>query len=1260
MNKLFTKVAALTLGVAMAAGVGVALGSAKASEAKAADDVVITFPGSPSKYTNSYTDSFSISSGDVSFTFANWNNGLESNAWTAIRGVRKNTAWTGTITSGIISSKVESIVINVTQGSSNLTETKLEVASDSGFTTNVQTISLTADATTGEKTYTVTNTVENSYYRITHTASSASGNGGLRIDRVTVNYESATPTTQYTVTDSVENGSVSPSKVSEGATLTATITPDTGYVLPETVSVTMGGTAATHTYQNGVVTVENVTGDIVISGLCVAMPSPEHAGTLEDPYTVEDAYRAIDKGTGLANVYVRGITAGIVTSWSSDHNNISFNISDDGSTDKVLQAYRCISSEAHAIASDSDVPNGATVVMYGTLKKYKTTYELDQGCYIAAYTAPANPIIGLTPNSLEFIEGGEAKQVTVSYESFGAQPTITVEGTPAYVSCQVDGLTVTVTPTAIGNETVTIKGTNGTEVATADLTVSVTSSHGHVADDPYTVAEALAAPLSAEVYVAGKISAITEVSTSHGNATYNISDDGQDTNSMIIYRGKYINGADFTDASQIEVGGTVVVKGQLTQYQSKNQLAAGNQLVSYVAPAQSAWSDAQKAALETALHGYLPPFFGELAEDMTTTENSAVFTVSGDHSAEFATKLGDGWNLVSDNNYMLVGDNYYLTASIYTYGVRSLPVGDYSEFTFAYHEGQPVQKYTVTYTAGQGTGDNYVVSDVEAGSLHALVTFETAAFTAPEGQQFKGWQVGDDTELRAAGYEVTVSGDVTVIAIYEEIPAQKFTITYKSGYGTGDDIVISDVEAGSSHVLKSFDETQFVAPAGQQFKGWRVGSESELRDPGYEITNIQADVNIFANYEDIPVTDWSDAFKTAYTSRFGSTYLPPFVSAEFADENAMYWFDGYPFGYVSVEGNLLSVAISAFNGQWTFVGDAQNAIYIFCDANMNAFVQIVYDTDYGTTDLIFSAIADLALDTTGVKTEYFVGDAVDTTNLTVHPMLFNGTVVPALQLPSSMWTVSPSTFTEAGTQDVTITVSGFFTEPVDLPYSVNVAAVVAESISASGQATKTSYKAGEEWSSEGLVVTAHYNNGTEADVTDQVTWSFDPAETAVEVTSVSAVAHLGDLSSDAVVFDVVVEQAYDADTFAKDLLDMVAPICANYDGKKNNKVALKTVWDTMSQRYSTLSNEEKAKVIAAAAKADGTDLEKAMAFYNYACKKYGLTKFIEGRQVKALVAEHETGNSILPIVVIVASSVAAITAIGVVIALKRRKALLAK
>lgn len=1172
MNKLFTKVAALTLGLAMAAGVGVALGSANVSEAKATDYESTAFA--------------SLATGDVGVIVGNngSNYALSNNNGAS----SAPTATAVTVTDGKITDPAATLLWEVEKDGDNI---KFKVNNGSNYLYCTSSNNGVRVGTNSNNVFTVStegylvNSATNRYVGIYNSQDwrcYTSINNNIANQTFSFYKTTGSSTTKYDVTDSVDNGTINVSKVEEGATLTATITPDTGYNLPETVSVTMGGAAATHTYQNGVVTVENVTGDIVISGSCVAMPSPEHAGTLEDPYTVEDAYKAIDKGTGLANVYVRGITAGIVTSWSSQFNNISFNISDDGlTTGKVLQAYRCVTSEAHAIASDSDVPNGATVVMYGTLKKYNSTYELDQGCYIAAYTAPANPIIGLTPNSLEFIEGGEAKQVTVSYESFGAQPTITVEGTPAYVSCQVDGLTVTVTPTAIGNETVTIKGTNGTEVATADLTVSVSSSHGHVADDPYTVAEALAAPLSAEVYVAGKISAITEVSTSHGNATYNISDDGQDTNSMIIYRGKYINGADFTDASQIAVGGTVVVKGQLTQYQSKNQLAAGNQLVSYVAPAQSAWSDAQKEALETALHGYLPPFFGELAEDMTTTENSAVFTVSGDLSGEFAAKLGDGWELTSTNNYMKVGDDYYLTASIYTYGVR-LDVGDYSEFTFTYHEGQPVQKYSVTYTAGQGTGDDYVVSDVEAGSSHALVTFETAEFTAPEGQQFKGWQVGNDAELHDAGYEVTVSGDVTVTAIYE----------------------------------------------------------------------------------DIPVTDWSETFKTTFQSRFGTSYLPPFVNAEFANESNQKWHSTYPYCKIEVEGNFYSNAATLFNNDsnWIWLGYDEYDCPIFMSSDQKAFVIIdaymkVEDGPVYTC-LTFECVGDYAVVTTGAKTEYYVGDDLDLTNVKLCAQLLDGTIVENLTIPQSYWSVSPTKLTEAG-DEVVITIAVAALE-AEFTYNVKVTPVMVESISISGELSKTEYTEGEDWSAEGLAVTAHYNNGTEADVTDQVTWSFDPAETAVEVSSVSVVAHLDELSSDAAVFDVTVEQNYGADAFAKDLLDLVAPICAKYDGKKNNKAALKAVWDTMSQRYSTLSNEEKAKVIAAAAKTDGTDLEKAMAFYNYACKKYGLTKFIEGRQVKALVAEHETGNSILPIVVIVASSVAAITAIGVVIALKRRKALLAK
>lgn len=1197
MNKLFTKVAALTLGVAMAAGVGVALGSAKVSEAKAVSASVSISSlswGSSTQNAKGADNAESIDSNTAFyFTCGDANTGKYYS--TSPAGARMYQSGNPSITviaknSCVLTSVT--ITYNVKNGGC-LHDSQNDGVAKTGVTAAYA--SGTAYALSSVSSFTA-------YLANTGTAT----NGQVAIASVAVEYQTGSADI-LSVTDSVENGSISPTTVEKNATLTATITPDTGYNVPETVSVTMGGVAATHTYENGVVTVENVTGDIEITGSCVAKPVTPEPDVAET--TFADFIAATDADYAKAYHFSATIKAFKSGDTKDKYGNMTLT---DGTTDLTVYG---------------STADATKLVWNGVSAKYEFTNPQD--FMTTDLTNDSN--VGDTVE-VKFVRYYHSSKLNAQ----GIILSVTPGETPEIPEPEM------VTGKKLSDLFADTAG-NGKQLYEVTGVVSAWASGKSDATQygNFYLKESLDS--DTEYYIYGATADATKLVWGTASGVYGFS-----------------NPKDFLTnevTKDVVIGSTLTMR--LTRCDYNTTLEANGIVVSVVQPTPTDWSNEQKTALETALHGYLPPFFGELAEEMTTTENSAVFTVSGDHSAEFAAKLGDGWNLVSDNNYMMVGDNYYLTASIYTYGVR-LDVGDYSEFTFTYHEGQPVQKYTVTYNAGQGTGDDIVISDVEEGSAHALKTFAETEFVAPEGQQFKGWQVGNDAELRDAGYEVTVNGDVTIVAIYEDIPAQKFTITYKSGYGTGDDIVISDVEAGSSHVLKTFDETQFVAPAGQQFKGWRVGSESELHDAGYEITNIQADINIFANYEDIPVTDWSDAFKTAYTSRFGSTYLPPFVSAEFADENAMYWFDGYPFGYVSVEGNLLSVAISAFNGQWTFVGDAQNAIYIFCDANMNAFVQIVYDTDYGTTDLVFSAIGNLALDTTGVKTEYFVGDAVDTTNLTVHPMLYNGTVVPALQLPSSMWTVSPSTFTEAGTQDVTITVSGFFTEPVELPYSVNVAAVVAESISVSGQVTKTSYKAGEEWSAEGLVVTAHYNNGTEADVTDQVTWSFDPAETAVEVTSVSAVAHLGDLSSDAVVFDVVVEQAYDADTFAKDLLEMVAPICANYDGKKNNKVALKTVWDTMSQRYSTLSNEEKAKVIAAAAKTDGTDLEKAMAFYNYACKKYGLTKFIEGRQVKALVAEHETGNSILPIVVIVASSVAAITAIGVVIALKRRKALLAK
>ena len=97
-----------------------------------------------------------------------------------------------------------------------------------------------------------------------------------------------------------------------------------------------------------------------------------------------------------------------------------------------------------------------------------------------------------------------------------------------------------------------------------------------------TVASALSATSGDNVYVTGTITSITEVNVGYKNATYVISDvtAGVKQNEMIVYRGKYIGGADFTSADQIHVGDVVVVSGTIGVYQEKNQLAQGNQIES--------------------------------------------------------------------------------------------------------------------------------------------------------------------------------------------------------------------------------------------------------------------------------------------------------------------------------------------------------------------------------------------------------------------------------------------------------------------------------------------------------------------------------------------------------------------------------------------------------------------------------------------------------------------------------------------------------
>ncbi len=399
----------------------------------------------------------------------------------------------------------------------------------------------------------------------------------------TKNSTPPTPVTSYTVTDSVANGSLDKASVNEGATLTTTITPDAKYDLPESVSVTMGGVAITADYTNGVVTVVNVTGDIEITAEC----GKTHGLWEDDPYTVAEARAAIDAGTNLSGAYVSGIISQ-VDSYNSTYHSITYWISDDGTTTNHLQVYSGKNVGNTDFSKVEDVEVGATVEVTGTLKKYNDTYEFDKNNYLVTYVAPVHvdPVITLSAYKGHLGMSEVGLEITCDSESFSGTPTFSVEGTPSYVNVSVSGSTITLSPKAVGTETLTVKGVYNTQEASKEFKVCVTQHAGSAAD-PFTVAEAgvvIEALETIEANVSGIISQVDSYDSKYHSITYWISDDGTTTDQLEVYSGKGLSGADFSSKDDVAVGAEVVVSGTLKKYNSVYEFDKNNELVSYVGP----------------------------------------------------------------------------------------------------------------------------------------------------------------------------------------------------------------------------------------------------------------------------------------------------------------------------------------------------------------------------------------------------------------------------------------------------------------------------------------------------------------------------------------------------------------------------------------------------------------------------------------------------------------------------------------------------
>ena len=120
----------------------------------------------------------------------------------------------------------------------------------------------------------------------------------------------------------------------------------------------------------------------------------DNLGSVEEPFNVADAIYAAIAGNGLASTekyYIKGIIAAYTPNSSdvSGHGNISFDISDDGTTTKVFKAFQVNYLEGAKFTSTDQVAVGDTVVLYGAVMNYNNATPETEGkgaAYVYAHT----------------------------------------------------------------------------------------------------------------------------------------------------------------------------------------------------------------------------------------------------------------------------------------------------------------------------------------------------------------------------------------------------------------------------------------------------------------------------------------------------------------------------------------------------------------------------------------------------------------------------------------------------------------------------------------------------------------------------------------------------------------------------------------------------------------------------------------------------------------------------------------------------------
>lgn len=433
------------------------------------------------------------------------------------------------------------------------------------------------------------------------------------------------------------------------------------------------------------------------------------------------------------------------------------------------------------ITPDSWAANPATVTATGNVAVTATVGSVISDPYNVAVTVAAK--------TLESIAVGTASYTIYTGETL-PKPTVTAtysEGEPEDVSALAVYDTESVFDTeSLDDYSVTVSYTFGGETKTTTYTVTV-KDYANDAAHPYTVAEAIYIITNAigttasarDIYVQGIVS--QKSNPSNNAQTYYISDDGNKVNELEIYKGKYINGANFTNANQVLVSDEVVVVGKVKMFNTTPEFDTGSTLQSLARTPNFEIEDV--ASLEIGAE--------DLAVSDLTVEvdgDGAITLVSGDEAKA---------TIVNNKIHAVAEGTVTITANLAADGIYKA-----AQTTFDVTVIAAVTRYAVTISDNGADGGSApdAIADKAAGDP---VTLPANTWTKT-GHNFDGWKVINNT----TSAEITVTdGAFTMPASAVTIQAQWAEI---SGWANvyDNNVIVKHTDSGTDDGTITISETE--------------------------------------------------------------------------------------------------------------------------------------------------------------------------------------------------------------------------------------------------------------------------------------------------------------------------------------------------------------------------------------------------------------------------------------------------------------------